>query len=97
MTYNERLQLFVDASKSIHLEKIKQEIQERYARLEAIYNQAASGGIAARFLKMMERPLQPHDDEEEEEEALVDGDGSVGGDDSHVQMMMMIMMIVMVY
>ena len=86
MTYNERLQLFVDASKSIHLEKIKQEIQERYARLEAIYKQAASGGIAARFLKMMERPLQPHDDddddEDEEEEALVDGDGSVGGDDS---------------
>jgi hypothetical protein len=84
MTYDERLQLFVAADKSIHLEKIKKEIQEKFARLEAIYEQAASSGIAPRFRKMMERPLQPHSDDDgnDEEESLAGVlDTSMGGDE----------------
>ena len=85
MTYDERLQLFVAADKSIHLEKIKKEIQEKFARLEAIYEQAASSGIAPRFRKMMERPLQPHsdDDSNDDDESLAGVlDTSMEGDEN---------------
>ena len=59
--------------------------QEKFARLEAIYEQAASSGIAPRFRKIMERPLQPHsdDDSNDDDESLAGVlDTSMEGDEN---------------
>ena len=58
-------QIFIRAEKSASLKKIKQELQEKWSRLEAIYASAGST-IAPRFAKLMNQP--PKDDGSWEEE-----------------------------
>ena len=72
MTEDEIRHIFIHADKSAFLDKIKNEIKEKYARLEAIYECSASV-IAPKYAKLMNQPVKDDgswadgDDEDDKE------------------------------
>ena len=81
MTEDEIMREFVHADRSANLAKLKKEIQDQHARLEAIYKAATTAGIAPRFLKMMNEPVEVDEDDAEDDAVGDDADGDDAGDD----------------
>ena len=80
MTEDEIMREFVHANRSANLAKLEKEIQDQHARLEAIYKTATAAGIAPRFLKMMNEPVEVDEDDADGDDAD-DAGGDDAGDD----------------